>query len=1065
MRKIIDWSFSNKTLVLLGAVIIFFAGLWSAGKIEKDAIPDLSDTQVIIKADYPGQPPQVIEEQVTYPLTTRMLSAPFAKNVRAYSFFGYSLIYVLYEDGTDLYWARSRVLEYLNGIQDKLPPQVSLELGPDATSIGWIYQYVIKDKTGRKTLADLRDIQDFFLRYELTAIEGVSEIAAIGGFQRQFQVEVNPELLYQYGVRLTDIEKALKKANMETGARLFQQAETEYMVLARGYLRSIEEIKSIPIRIREGGAVLRMENIAHVKEGPDIRRGIADLDGEGEVVGGIVIMRPGEDVNKTINLVKKRLQDIKSSLPEGVEIITVYDRSKLINKAVSNLTFKLIEELLVVAIVTAFFLMHFRSAAVALIVLPLGVLLSLLFMNILGVTANIMSLGGIAIAVGVMVDASVVLVENTHKHLEKLQISNQGDDLYWQAARESAYETAPALFWSMMIIIVSFLPVFALPEQTGRLFTPLALTKTLAMASSSFLSILLLPVLAGYFVRGKIPSEEKHIVSSFLIRLYMPSLRWALEHKKTVFGVSAAALLLSFLPITGLKIPFAKEMLIEPIGGELMPPLEEEDLLWMPSTNIPGISISKAREILLKTDKLIKEVPEVKRVFGKIGRADTATDPAPLTMIETTILLKEKSAWRSGMTSEKIFDEIDRKARLPGLTAASYGMPIRTRIDMLATGIKTPLGVKILGDNLQKLEDLGKLLENEIGKINGIRAVYAERTMGGNYIIYDIDRYKAGIYGLEVADIQNVLATALGGRKVTDIIYGPYRWSANIRYMRDYRESIESLKNIYIPLPGAGGGKIPISQVADIRIEKGPAAIKTENARKTLWLYIVPDTGDMESLAAALKEKLQEIKNIETSIWPKSYTYIISGQFEQMKLASDRMKILIPVVLLIVFIILFLHFKNSSRPLWVMFTALFFAPLGGLWFMFLAGYNRSTASDVGFIALMGLAAETGVLMLIYLDSALANIKKKNFNAKALRGAVLEGAVLRVRPKIMTVCTTILGLLPIFWGDEPGNSAMRRIAAPMVGGLITSTIVTLILLPVIFEWYYKRSEKSGWFGRA
>ncbi|MDH5716930.1 MAG: CusA/CzcA family heavy metal efflux RND transporter [Spirochaetia bacterium] len=1057
MRKIIDWSFSNRTLVLLMAVVILIAGIWSIEKIEKDAIPDLSDTQVIIKADYPGQPPQVVEEQVTYPLTTRMLSVPYSKNVRAYSFFGYSLIYILFEDGTDIYWARSRVLEYLNGMQGKLPENTTLELGPDATSIGWIYQYVLKDKSGRQTLADLRDIQDFFLRYELTAVEGVSEIASIGGFQRQFQIEVNPELLYQYNIRLTDIEKALKKANMETGARLFQQAETEYMVLVRGYIQSVNDIKSIPIRIGHEGAVLRMEDIAHVKEGPDIRRGIADLDGEGEVVGGIVVMRSGEDVTKTINSIKKRLEEIKSALPEGVEIITVYDRSKIIKKAVSNLTFKLIEELLVVSIVTAFFLMHFRSAAVALITLPLGVLLSFVLMRALGVTANIMSLGGIAIAIGVMVDASVVIVENTHKHLEKLQNIKNNTDVYWQAAKNATYEVAPGLFWSMMIIIISFTPVFALPEQTGRLFTPLALTKTLAMISSSFLSIILLPVLAGYFVRGKIPSEENHPVSSFLIRIYMPTLKWSLDHKKFVFIASFIILLFSFIPLTGLKIPFLNKNLIEPIGSELMPPLEEEDLLWMPSTNIPGISISKAREILMKTDKLIKSVPEVKSVFGKIGRADTATDPAPLTMIETTILLKDKEKWRPGMTTETIFDEIDNKARLPGLTAASYGMPIRTRIDMLATGIKTPLGIKLMGNDLQKLEDLAKLLESEISNVKGVRAVYGERTMGGNYIVYDIDRYKAGIYGLEVADIQNVLATALGGRKVTDIIYGPYRWSSNIRYMRDYRESIENLRNIYIPLPGKGGGKIPISQVAHLKVEKGPAAIKTENARKTSWIYIVPETNDMGALASLLKDKLNSIKTEKKYGWPKGYTYVISGQFEQMELAAERMKILIPLVLIIVFVILFLHFKNSSHPIWIMVTALFFAPLGGLWFMFFASYNRSVASDVGFIALIGLAAETGVLMLIYLDEAWARYKDKQklITVKNLRDAVLEGAVLRVRPKMMTVCTTIFGLLPIFWGDEPGNSAMRRIAAPMVGGLITSTIVTLVLLPVIFEIYYKK----------
>ncbi|MDY6932760.1 MAG: CusA/CzcA family heavy metal efflux RND transporter [Spirochaetota bacterium] len=1051
MNRLIEWCINNRLLIIILVVTLLFMGIWSMFRVKMDAIPDLSDTQVIIQATYPGQPPQVMEDQVTYPLTTKMLSVPFAKTVRGYSFFGFSLVYILFEDGTDLYWARSRVLEYLSGMQGKLPDKVKLELGPDATSIGWIFEYALVDNSGRHTLADLRDLQDFVLRYELTSLPGVSEVASIGGFQRQFQIEVDPNLLLQFGISIGDIEKAIQKSNMEMGARLFQQAETEYMILAKGYLKAIEEIRSIPIRFSHQGAVLKLGDIAHITEGPNIRRGLSDLDGNGEVVGGIIIMRHGEDVPRTTDRIKAKLDIIKKGLPDGVTIEITYDRSKLIYRAVNNLGTKIIEELIIVSIVTIFFLLHFRSAMVALIILPLGVITSFLLMYSLGVAVNIMSLGGIAIAIGVMVDASVVMVENTHKHLAQLEKSKKklNDALYWKAAKEATLEVAPGLFWSMIIIIVSFFPVFALPEQSGRLFIPLAFTKTLAMTSSALLAVVFLPILVGYFVRGKIPSEEKHPVSSLLIRIYHSVISYSLDNKRKIVMGSVIVLLFSLIPIMGVKIPFTDVVLLKPIGSEFMPPLEEGDLLYMPTT-IPGISVAKAREILIETDKLIKKIPEVDKVFGKIGRAETATDPAPLSMIETTILIKDRSEWRDGMTMERIIDELDRTVKLPGLVNA-WTMPIKTRIDMLSTGIKTPLGIKVMGDNLGKLQEITGSLEGHISAIPGVSSVIGERVEGANYVIYEIDRVQAGLYGLYVSDIQRVLTSALGGRGVTHIISGIYRWSANIRYLRSYRESIDSLRNIYIPLPR--GGQIPISEVASIRIEKGPGGIKTENARLTSWLYVDTRLSDIGGLADKIKNHIDQMIKEKKIPWETGYTYMISGQYEQMKLAADRMWVLIPIVILIVFVILFIHFKNASHPLWVMITAIFFAPLGGLWFMYFAGHNRSVASDVGFIALIGLAAETGVIMLVYLDEALKQLREKKF--KRLRDAVIHGAVMRVRPKIMTVMTTMLGLLPIFWGTEAGNTAMRRIASPMVGGLITSTVVTLILVPVIFEWWYEK----------
>lgn len=1060
MKTIINWSLDNRFIVSLFVLILFSAGIFSMGKIKLDAIPDLSDTQVIIQADFPGQPPQIVEDQVTYPLTTKMLSVPYAKNVRGYSFFGFSFVYILFEDGTDLYWARSRVLEYLSSIQSELPQNVKVQLGPDASSVGWVYQYALVDKSGTQTLADLRDLQDFYIRYELTALPGVSEVASIGGFRRQFQIELDPNRLYQYNINLSEVEKAIKRSNLEMGARLFEQAETEYIILARGYIKSIEDIKSINIRQSKDGARLQLKDIASIKEGPDIRRGLAELNGKGEVVGGIVVMRSEEDAPAVIERVKKKIGIISQSLPEGVEIIPTYDRSELIHNAVKNLSIKIFEELLIVSLVTIIFLLHIRSALVAVFVLPISIIISFLILYFLDYTANIMSLGGIAIAIGVMVDASIVIVENTHKHTEKMLLSksklNSSD--YLQAARLSTLEVVPALFWSMLILVISFLPVFALPEQSGKLFIPLAMTKTVVMSVGALITVVFLPVLITIFIRGKVRKESDHPVSNFLIRIYTPALNYVLNRKKAVLIVSLLVLSLSLFPIFGLSIPFSwfsnqrDIQILKPLGGEFMPPLNEQDLLYMPTT-IPGIAVSKAKEILIKTDQLILKIPEVELVFGKVGRADTATDPAPLSMIETTILLKERSKWRPGMTLEKIKKELDRTVRLPGLVNA-WTMPIKTRLDMLSTGIKTPLGVKVMGDDLQILQHITTRLEGLISKVEGVSSVFGERVEGANYIVYDLNRENIALHGLQVRDVQKILSIAVGGRKTTDIYHGVKRWSANVRYLRDYRESLDSLKRILVPLPN--GGYLPIDKLADIRIQKGPGTIKTENARKTSWLYVDTQSSNLSGLAHRIEDAIKDAIASKRIKWPQAYSYSISGQYEQLQIANERMRVLIPLVLFIVFAILYFHFRAMSTSLIVMSTALLFAPLGGLWFMYLAGYSRSVASDVGFIALIGLAAETGIIMIVYLDQARKDLAEGKLSN--VREAILQGAVLRVRPKVMTVATTILALLPIFWGYEPGNIAMRRIAAPMVGGLLSSTLVTLFLIPVLYEWWYTRKNE-------
>ena len=1056
MQRIIEWTIDNRFLVLVLSGALCILGLWSLGQLKLDVIPDLSDTQVIIQANFPGQAPQIIEDQVSYPLTSRMLSVPYAKSVRGYSFFGFALVYILFEDGTDLYWARSRVLEYLNTIQAKLPKEVELELGPDASSIGWIYQYALKDSSGKLNLADLRDIQDFLIRYELSSVKGVAEVAPIGGFRRQFQIELNPDLLFQYKISLLEVEKAVQKANIELGARLFQQAESEYMLLAHGYLQSTEDMKQIPIRVSPQGSVLRLGDISHIKQGPDIRRGLSDLNGDGEVVGAIVVMRQGEDVVSTIQRVKQKLASLKKSLPPEVEIITTYDRSDIIHKAVSNLGYKLLEEMLIVSLIMIIFLGHMRSALVALLVLPFGILISLLILYLLDITANIMSLGGLAIAIGVMIDSATVMVENTHQHIITLQEKHKTlkSQHYWQAAKAAVIEVAPGLFWAMLIIIIGFMPVFALTEQSGRLFVPLALSKTLAMSIAALLAIFLIPILIGYFIRDRLRSPSENRSTLFLYKFYQPALEWVLDHKRKFAKFALLFIALSLIPLLGIPNPFSNRPLLKAIGSEFMPPIEEPEILYMPTT-IPGISIAKAKEILIQTDKLIMEIPEVKQVFGKIGRAETATDPAPLSMIESTILLKTEDKWRPGMDRQKIIAELEQKVRLPGLVNA-WTTPIRTRIDMLSTGIKTPLGLKIMGNDLAKLEELTKSLEGHIAQIPGIQSVFGERSQGANYIIYELDRYKAGLYGLNAADIHMTLSRAIGGKEITEIIAGQKRWSVNIRYLRSYRESIKNLKNVYIPLPNKNA-QIPVSEVVEFKIKKGPALIKTENARKTSWLYIDTRETDIASLAEQIESEVEKLIQSKKIDWGEDYSYVLSGQYEQMQLVAKRMQLLIPLVVLLSFIILFIYLKNIRYCLWLILSSLIFAPLGGLWLMYLLGYNRSVASDVGFIAMIGLSVETSMIMMLYLNLSFTKLKK-HYTLSELRSSVFTSSLMRIRPIIMTALTDMLALLPLFWGNEPGNMIMRRISAPMVGGSISSIIVSLFLIPLLYEWHHAKKLK-------
>jgi len=972
----------------------------------------------------------VVEDQVTYPLTTAMLAVPFAKTVRGYSFFGFSFVYVIFEEGTDLYWARSRVLESLNFVSGRLPPGVTPTLGPDATGVGWVYQDALVDHTGERDLAELRSIQDWYLRYELQTVRGVAEVASVGGFVRQYQVTVDPNALAAYDIPLPQVHRAIQRSNSDVGGRLLEIAEAEFMVRGRGYIGSVEDLETTAVGTDGRGTPVLLRDVADVHLGPELRRGLTDLDGEGEVAAGIVVMRFGENAKGVIDRVKAKLESLRAGLPDGVEIVPVYDRSALIERAVANLRGKLLQEIAIVALVCVVFLVHVRSALVAIVTLPLGVGVAFIVMVHQGINANIMSLGGIAIAIGAMVDAAVVMIENAHKHLERSDGSRSRTELVVDAATE----VGPSLFFSLLIITVSFLPVFSLQAQEGRLFTPLAFTKTYAMAGAALLAITVVPLLMVWLIRGRIVPEQRNPVNRFLGRLYAPVIRGVLRHRVWVL-VGAAALLV------GTLVPFRQ------LGSEFMPPLDEGDLLYMP-TMLPGISITKAREILQQTDRMIRQVPEVEQVFGKIGRAETATDPAPLSMIETTITLRPRDEWREGMTMEKLVDELDRRVRLPGVTNA-WTMPIKTRIDMLSTGIKTPVGIKVAGPDLEVLQDLGEEIESILKDEPGTLSVFAERTAGGNYLDLDIDRREIARYGLTVADVQDVIQTAIGGRNVTFTVEGLERYPVNLRYPRELRDNLAMLRRVLVPTPT--GARVPLSQLAALEIRKGPPAIKSENARRNAWIYADLEGVDVGTWVERAKQTLARELDL-----PAGYSLAWSGQYEYMERAWERLRVVVPITLGVIFLLLYLNFRRLSDTLIVMLT-LPFALVGGVWLLWALDYDLSVAVGVGFIALAGVAAELGVILLVFLQEAADRWQREGrLRTRAdLREAVREGAGQRVRPVLTTVTSTIAGLLPIMWGAGTGSETMRRIAAPMVGGLVSATALTLVVIPVVW------SAVRGW----
>jgi len=1033
IEKIIELSIKNKFLVILMTLFVIVGGIYAVLRTPVDAIPDLSDVQVIIFTEYPGQAPQVVEDQVTYPLTTAMLAVPYAKVVRGYSFFGFSFVYIIFEDGTDMYWARSRVLEFLNYVSGRLPQGVTPLLGPDATGVGWVYEYILV--SDRHDLAQLRSIQDWFLRYELASVPGVAEVASVGGFVKQYQVIIDPNKLLAYSMPLQRVKMAVQRSNNDVGGRLVEMGETEFMVRGLGYIKGVEDLKNISLGADERGTPILLRNLATIKIGPELRRGIADYNGTGDVVGGVVVMRYGENALEVIQNVKARLEQLKAGLPEGVNITTVYDRSSLILRAINNLKRTLIEEGLIVGLVCIIFLLHFRSALVGIFTLPVAVLISFIIMDRQGINANIMSLGGIAIAVGAMVDAAIVMVENAHKHIEH----EGGKKPHWDLITDASKEVGPALFFSLLIIAVSFLPVFTLEAQEGRLFRPLAFTKTYAMLGSSLLAVTIVPVVMGYWIRGKIRPEGKNPVNRLLIWIYHPIIKLVLKAKLLVVVAAVLILAVTYIPW-------------KQIGSEFMPPLNEGDLLYMPTT-LPGISVTKAKELLQQTDRIIGSFPEVDRVFGKIGRAETATDPAPLSMIETTIMLKPESEWREGMTMEKLVDELDKAIQFPGLTNA-WTMPIKTRIDMLSTGIKTPVGIKLMGADLQVLSDLGEQVEAVMREVPNTLSVYAERVTGGNFLDYHIKRKEAARYGLTVGDVQDIIMSAIGGMNVTTTVEGLERYPVNLRYGSELRDTPEKLRRILVPTPH--GAQVPIAQLADIRIVKGPPAVKSENARKSAWVYVDLAGIDVGTYVKMAQQAVQE--NLKL---PPGYSIVWSGQYEYMVRAQRRLMIVVPMTLVIIFLLLYLNFRNISESLIVMLSVPF-SLTGGLWLMYLLGYNMSVAVGVGFIALAGVAAETGVVMLIYLDQSYRKSKAEygqSFSRAHLYGAIEEGAALRVRPKMMTVVATMAGLMPIMWSHGTGSQVMKRIAAPMVGGMVSATVLTLVVVPAIYGlWKGWRLQK-------
>ena len=1022
LARVIEWSIGNRFFVVLGAVSIACGGIYALRAMPLDALPDLSDVQVIVFTDYPGQAPQVVEDQVTYPITTQMLSVPSATVVRGYSFFGFSFVYVIFEDGTDLYWARSRVLEYLNYVSGRLPAGVSPTLGPDATGVGWAYMYALRSDD--VDLAELRSLQDWFLKYELTAVQGVSEVASIGGFVKQYQITVDPNRLRAYDIPLARIRNAVQRSNNDVGGRVLEMSEAEFMVRGEGYIQGIDDVKRVALGVDESGTPISVQDVATVQIGPDIRRGLAELNGEGEVVGGIVVVRYGANAYDVVERVKARLGELQSGLPEGVEIVPVYDRTSLIERSIDTLREKLLEEMAVVALVCVLFLLHVRSALVAVLTLPLAVLMAVIVMYLQGINANIMSLGGIAIAIGAMVDAAIVMVENAHRHLER-----DRDRLpHWSIVTRAATEVGPTLFFALLVITISFAPIFTLEAQEGRLFKPLAFTKTYAMAASALLSITLVPVLVGYWIRGRILPAQANPITRLLMALYQPVLRRVLARRWAVVAVTVAALGATAVPVSRL-------------GSEFMPPLWEGDLLYMPTT-LPGVSITKAREILQQTDRILRTFPEVELVFGKVGRADTATDPAPLSMIETTITLKPEDAWRPGMTPERLTDEMNRAIRFPGLTNA-WTMPIKTRIDMLSTGIKTPVGIKISGPDLTVLQEVGRDVEAVVRQVPGTRSAYAERVMGGNYLNFSVRRDEIARYGLTVGDVQDVIQSAIGGMNITTTVEGLERYPVNLRYSRDLRDNPAALRDILVRTPTRQ--QIPLGHLTTMSFVKGPPAIKSEQARPNAWVYV--DIEDVD--VGTYVERAREAVAAQVEI-PTGYSLGWSGQYEYMVRAQERMRLVVPITLLLTFLTLYASTRSVARTL-IVLSAVPLSLTGAFWLLYALDYNLSIAVWVGIIALAGLSAETGVVMLLYLDRACDAARAEGGlrTLAELRQAVFDGAARRVRPVVMLSATTTLGLLPIMWSTGTGADVMKRIAAPMVGGVVTAAMVVLLVFPAVY----------------
>ena len=1028
IAAVIRWSLRNRLLVLLATLIMAAWGVWSIQQAPLDALPDLSDTQVIIRVSYPGKAPQIVEDQVTYPLTTTMLSVPGAKTVRGFSMFGDAYVYVLFEDGTDPYWARSRVLEYLSQIQSSLPPETKASLGPDATGVGWVFEYVLTDKSGQHSLGDLRAIQDWILKYELKTVPDVSEVASVGGMVKEYQVVLNPDRLRALNVTHQQVISAIQSANQEGGGSVLELGEAEYMVRTTGYLKSIDDFNQVVIAER-GGVPVLLSDVASVRRGPAIRRGVAELNGEGEVAGGIIIMRSGKNALTTIDAVKAKLAEVQKSLPAGVEIVPVYDRSQLIKNSVETLTHKLIEEFIVVAVVCSLFLFHFRSALVAMITLPLGILGAFIVMHYQGVSANMMSLGGIAIAIGAMVDAAIVMIENMHKVLEQWRHEHPerqpSSADYWQIAQHAASEVGPALFCSLLIITLSFIPVFTLEAQEGKMFSPLAFTKTWSMAVAAGLGITLVPVLMGYFIRGKIPDETANPLNRWLIRAYEPLLDKVLQWPKATLAAAGLLLVATLWPLAQL-------------GSEFLPQIDEGDLLYMPST-LPGISSREAGRLLQQTDRLIKTIPEVQSVFGKAGRADSATDPAPLTMLETTIQFKPKREWRPGMTMDKLISELDNTVKVPGI-ANVWVPPIRNRLDMLATGIKSPVGIKVNGNNLAEIEKTAEEIERIVRNVPGVTSALAERLDGGRYIDITIDRVKAARYGVSVKELQSIVASVVGGDNIGETIEGRERYPISVRYPRDVRDSLQKLRDL--PVVTSGGAQVALSELADIAITDGPPMLKSENARLSDWIYVDIRGRDLKSAVDQMQREVSEQVKL-----PEGISLTWSGQYEYLERATAKLKIVLPFTLMIIFILLYVTFGQVKDALLIMGT-LPFSLVGGVWLLWLLGYNLSVAAAVGFIALAGVAAEFGVIMVLYLNQAIAK-RRGRLDDQTLNEAIHEGAVLRVRPKVMTVATIMAGLLPIMWGGGTGSEVMQRIAAPMIGGMITAPLLSMLVIPAVY----------------